>query len=160
MPMAWSRGQDRSGASNVILGAGDPEVLQGRDPYGALLEAGAALTGLMDELAEARRKNPTDDLTSALVHAEVDGQRGRGAGAVLHPARGGRQRHHPDHDQHGDAHPRREPRSAPHLAGRRRGRIATAVDEIVQYASPVVFMRRTATDQWPSPIRRSMRATS
>jgi methyl-branched lipid omega-hydroxylase len=30
------------------------------------------LTGLMGELAEERRKNPTDDLTSALMHNDLD----------------------------------------------------------------------------------------
>lgn len=58
-------------ATNVILGAGDPEVLAGRDLVTALFEAGSELIGLMDELVEFRRVNPTDDLTSALVHADV-----------------------------------------------------------------------------------------
>jgi cytochrome P450 len=55
-------------ATNVILGAGDPEFLGGKEPFTAILEAGMTLTALMDELAAKRRKDPTDDLTSALVH--------------------------------------------------------------------------------------------
>jgi cytochrome P450 len=55
-------------ATNVILGAGDPEFLGGKEPFTAILEAGMTLTALMDELATKRRKDPTDDLTSALVH--------------------------------------------------------------------------------------------
>jgi methyl-branched lipid omega-hydroxylase len=58
-------------ATNVILGAGDPDVLGGRDIVTALFEAGAQLIGLMNELVEFRRTNPTDDLTSALVHADI-----------------------------------------------------------------------------------------
>jgi cytochrome P450 len=58
-------------ATNVILGAGDPDMVGGKDVITAMFEAGITLTTLMNELAEARRANPTDDLTSALVHSEV-----------------------------------------------------------------------------------------
>ncbi|HLI45520.1 MAG TPA: cytochrome P450, partial [Acidimicrobiales bacterium] len=59
-------------ATNVILGAGDPDFFAGKaDPFTALLEAGMELTNLMNELAELRRANPADDLTSALVHNEL-----------------------------------------------------------------------------------------
>src|SRR3954471_14585232 len=58
-------------ATNVILGGGDPDFIGDRDPMTALFESGADLIGLMNELAEARRKNPTDDLTSKLVHNDV-----------------------------------------------------------------------------------------
>ena len=37
----------------------------------AMFEAGMQLTTLMNELAEQRRANPTDDLTSALVHNDL-----------------------------------------------------------------------------------------
>ena len=70
-------------ATNVILGGGDPEMM-GVPPEAftpgaidiatltnALFGAGIELIGLMNELAEFRRKHPTDDLTSALVNAEV-----------------------------------------------------------------------------------------
>src|SRR5204863_6497732 len=52
-------------ATNVTLGAGDPEMLGGRDPMTAMFEAGMQLSALMNELAEERRKAPRDDLTSA-----------------------------------------------------------------------------------------------
>ena len=58
-------------ATNVILGAGDPDMLGGRDIMTALFEAGITLTNLMNELAEFRRTNPVDDLTSELVHSDV-----------------------------------------------------------------------------------------
>jgi cytochrome P450 len=58
-------------ATNVILGGGDPEFMGDGDPLEALFTAGLALTGLMNELAEDRRANPTDDLTSKLVHNDV-----------------------------------------------------------------------------------------
>ena len=56
-------------ATNTILGAGDPEFLGDHpDILSALFGAGMTLTMLMNELAEARRKDPKDDLTSALLH--------------------------------------------------------------------------------------------
>ena len=57
-------------------------------------------------------QNPTDDLTSALVNAEVDGERltDAGAGVVLRPARRGRQRDHPQRHQPRHAGAHRAPR--------------------------------------------------
>ena len=50
-------------ATNVILGAGDPECIGDRDVATAFFKAGMQLTRLMNELAEQRRADPTDDLT-------------------------------------------------------------------------------------------------
>jgi cytochrome P450 len=59
-------------ATNVILGAGDPETLGGReDVVNAFLEAGMELTALMNDLVAHRRQHPSDDLTSKLVHNDV-----------------------------------------------------------------------------------------
>ena len=63
--------------SNVILGAGDPEYVGELGPdelIGALLTAGAELAGLMEEMAAERRENPTDDLTTALITPDDDGE--------------------------------------------------------------------------------------
>src|SRR5687768_12370094 len=63
-------------SSNTILGLGDPEYTPDPDnPLPTLMAAAVGLTQLATELAEARQKDATDDLMSALVHAEVDGQR-------------------------------------------------------------------------------------
>ncbi|MCU1393944.1 MAG: cytochrome [Ilumatobacteraceae bacterium] len=134
-------------ATNVILGAGDPEILAGRDPFNALLEAGMTLTGLMNEIAEDRRKNPTDDLTSALVHNTVgDDMLAPEEIApffiLLAVA--------------GNDTTRTATSYGAHLLtqnpDQRRiwlddidGVTPTAVDEIVRVASPVTFMRRTST---------------
>ncbi|QJY46415.1 cytochrome P450 [Pseudonocardia broussonetiae] len=62
--------------SNVILGASDPEyVPDAENIIVALLEAGNALAELMRDLGRHREQNPTDDVTSALVNAEIDGER-------------------------------------------------------------------------------------
>lgn len=59
-------------ATNVILGAGDPDMIGGQeDVMAALIGAGMELAGLMNELAEDRRRNPRNDLTSALVHNDL-----------------------------------------------------------------------------------------
>lgn len=59
-------------ATNVILGAGDPDMTGGgEDVMAALIGAGMELAGLMNELAEDRRRNPRNDLTSALVHNDL-----------------------------------------------------------------------------------------
>jgi hypothetical protein len=58
-------------ATNVILGGGDPEFFAGGDPMTVTFEAGIQLTQLMNGLADERRREPTDDLTSKLVHADL-----------------------------------------------------------------------------------------
>ncbi len=63
-------------ASNVIFSMGDPEVIgPDADSVVALLEAGATLTAIMEDLGRFRRVNPVDDITSALVNAEVESER-------------------------------------------------------------------------------------
>jgi len=62
--------------SNVILSMGDPDIVsEGTDPVLAFLDAGATLTGIMEELGEFRRDHPTNDITSALVNATIDAER-------------------------------------------------------------------------------------
>ncbi len=62
--------------TNVILGAGDteyvPDIMMA---IPALLTAGSELNQLFMELADDRRKTPTDDFTSVLVNAELEGER-------------------------------------------------------------------------------------
>ena len=61
--------------SNVILSDGDPEYIpEGTDPVMAFLEAGQELTDLMNELAAHRVDHPTDDLTTALITTNIDGE--------------------------------------------------------------------------------------
>ncbi|MBN9108846.1 MAG: cytochrome P450 [Pseudonocardia sp.] len=135
-------------ASNVVLGAGDPEyVPEGTDTVTAILTAAGGLAQLMRELGEERAKNPTDDVTSALVNAEIDGERltpdelasffillvVAGNETTRNAISWGLQllTEHPD-------------QRAIWLADID-GVTPTAVDEIVRVASPVIFMRRTCT---------------
>jgi cytochrome P450 len=62
--------------SNVILSNGDHEyVPEGTDPVLALLEAGATLNGIMQEVGKSRLEHPVDDITGALVSAEIDSEK-------------------------------------------------------------------------------------
>jgi cytochrome P450 len=135
-------------ATNVILGAGDQEILGGNeDVLGALLGAGMELTNLMNEIAEHRRTNPADDLTTALVRNDL-GEDMLAPNEVapffilLAVA--------------GNDTTRTATTLGMHLLGQNpdqrriwqddiEGTTPTAVEEIVRVASPVVFMRRTAT---------------
>ncbi len=133
-------------ATNVILGGGDPEFV-GDDILSALFGAGMTLTGLLNEVAEDRRKNPKDDLTSALIHAEVDEDvmtaEELGPFFILLAVAG--------NDTTRTAMSYAMQFLSENPEQRRiwqddiEGVTPTAVDEIVRYASPVVFMRRTAT---------------
>ncbi len=58
-------------ATNVILGGGDPEFVGEGDLIAKFFESGMQLAALMNDLAEQRRAEPTNDLTSQLVHNEL-----------------------------------------------------------------------------------------
>ena len=133
-------------ATNVILGGGDPEFV-GDDPVTAMLGAGMTLTQLMNELAVERRKDPRDDLTSALIHAEVGEdvmtQEELAPFFILLAVAGN------DTTRTAISYAMQFLHENP---DQRRiwqddldGVTPTAVEEIVRFASPVVFMRRTAT---------------
>ena len=58
--------------TNVILGFGDPDIATDFDEFFKVaMDIGAYATAL----AEDRRSNPGDDLTTSLVQAELDGER-------------------------------------------------------------------------------------
>lgn len=134
-------------ATNVILGAGDPEFLGGKEPFPAMLEAGMTLTAMMDELAAERRKNPTDDLTSALVHNTL-GEEMLAPEEVapffilLAVAGNDTTRTATTLGMHLLA---QNPEQRRIWQDDPDGVTTTAVEEIVRMASPVTFMRRTAT---------------
>jgi cytochrome P450 len=134
--------------SNIILSGGDPEFIpEGVDPISAFLEAGAQLAGLLNELAVVRRENPTDDLLSALVTTEVDGEQLSGdelaSFFILLSVAG----HETTRTalSHAITHLSQNPDQRALLLGDMERVMPTAVEEIVRYASPVVWMRRTLT---------------
>jgi cytochrome P450 len=67
---AWAR------LMNASLGASDPEFTQSPDEIEGFLEKTIAeVFDRCNKMIDERRENPTDDLTSVLVHAEVEGNR-------------------------------------------------------------------------------------
>ena len=58
--------------TNVILGAGDPDFATDLD---GLIMGAAGMFDYAQSLGESRLSNPTDDIASILMHAEVDGER-------------------------------------------------------------------------------------
>jgi len=134
-------------ATNVILGAGDPEMLGGRDPFGAMFEAGIQLSTLMSDLAEKRRAEPADDLTSALVHSDL-GEDMLAPNEIapffilLAVAGNDTTRTAISHGMHLLS---QNPDQRAAWQADLDGLTPSAVEEIVRVASPVTFMRRTAT---------------
>ncbi|MDE3008810.1 MAG: cytochrome P450 [Acidobacteriota bacterium] len=137
--------------SNVILSMGDPDVIPpGTDPILALLEAGATLTALMEELGSFRMDHPIDDITSALVNAEIESekltkQELASFFILLVTAGNETTRTALAHGLHAlSQHPdQRE------LLARDYDAIAkTATDEMVRWASPVIWMRRTLAQDY------------
>ncbi len=134
--------------SNIILSGGDPDFIpEGVDPITAFLEAGAMLAGLLNELAVLRRATPTDDLLSALVNTEVDGEQLSGdelaSFFILLSVAG----HETTRTalNHGITHLSQNPDQRALFLADIEGAMSTTVEEIVRYASPVVWMRRTLT---------------
>ena len=137
------------GRSNIILSFGDTEyVPEGEDPVLAFMNAGSDLAELMRELAAYRLQHPTDDLTSALVHANVDGESLTDAELssffiLLVVAGNETTRNAISHGLWAFSE-RPDQRAA--WAADFETVAPTAVDEIVRWASPVIFMRRTVTE--------------
>ncbi|MGI9062766.1 MAG: cytochrome P450 [Pseudonocardiaceae bacterium] len=132
--------------SNILLGAQDPEyVPPGTDLLAAVLGAATELIGLVKELGAARAADPTDDLISALVNAEIDGERltldELGPFFILLVVAGNETtRNAISWGVHLlSEHPDQRAAWAADVEGLTR----TAVEEIVRWASPVIFMRRT-----------------
>jgi cytochrome P450 len=135
-------------SSNTILGLGDPEYTEDMDnPMPQLMSAAMGLTQLATELAQDRQTNPTEDLMSALVHAEVDGQKlaphELGSFFILLLVAGNETTRNAISWGLKFLTEESEQRKiwAADFDGVQRG----AVEEIIRCASPVMFMRRTVT---------------
>jgi methyl-branched lipid omega-hydroxylase len=136
--------------SNEILGGADPEYHSQDDPNKVverLLMAGGSLHALVSELGASRRANPTDDLTSALVNASVDGEQLNdselGSFFILLVVAGNETTRNAI--AHGLDLLSQNPEQRALLMSDLDARLPGAVEEIVRVASPVVWMRRTAT---------------
>jgi len=135
--------------TNIILSGADPEFMS-EDLNVAvtqLLGAGAALAELVTNLATARAQAPTDDLVSALVTANIDGEQLTSAELasffILLVVAGNETTRNAL--SHGLMLLTEYPDQRALLLADLENRIGGAVEEIVRYSSPVIFMRRTLT---------------
>ena len=137
--------------TNVILGLGDPEYVPEQEEnaiLAALVTAGMDLIQMVSELGAERRANPGDDVISQLVNAQAEGDEvltdaELGSFFVLLVVAGNETTRNAI--AHGlwwmTQHPEQKAWWWEDFAGR----APQAVEEIVRYSSPVIFMRRTVT---------------
>ena len=134
-------------AADVLVSVADPEFFGDRRPIEVLGEALWTLTQFATELAAHREQHPGDDLMTALVQAEVEGERLThaeiGAFFVLLSVAGN------DTTRHTTSHAMRaltvNPDQRALLMEDLDGRLPAAVEEFVRWASPVLTFRRTTT---------------
>ena len=132
------------GWTNVILGAGDPDY---GGSFQSLMATSLEMYAYAQALGEDRRENPRDDITSALMQAELDGERLTasefGSFFILLVVAGN------ETTRNAISHGMKALTDFPDQrrlwwddfhAGAR-----NAVDEIVRWATPVISFRRTAT---------------
>ena len=148
MGVPESHYQEVFDCSNVILGAGDPEYVPADgDILSAIFNAGLTLQGIMEEVAESKRGMNSNDLTTALVNAELEDDKLTSAdlasffillvvagNETTRNAIGWGLKYLTDNPDQRQIWVNDFEKVAP-----------TAVEEIVRLASPVTYMRRTAT---------------
>lgn len=131
--------------TNVILGVGDPEIADSIDD---LMKAGLGLFSYAQALGEDRKANPRDDLTSALMTADVDGEaltaQELGSFFILLVVAGNETTRNAI--SHGMHLLTQHPDQRATWFGSFEEHTRTAVDEIVRYGSPVIHFRRTAVE--------------
>ena len=135
--------------TNLILSGADPEFIS-EDMDTAitqLLTAGKDLADLVSEIAAARVANPQDDVITALATANIDGEQltpaELGSFFILLVVAGN------ETTRTAISHAlnlfTKHPDQRALLLADLEGRLPGAVEEIVRYASPVIFMRRSVT---------------
>ncbi|MGZ7014611.1 MAG: cytochrome P450 [Acidimicrobiales bacterium] len=136
--------------TNIILGAGDAEYTP---DFMALMNAAVELSQMAQEIGRHCLDHPADDLTTAMMQAEVEGEDGTvhrlsaeelGSFFILLVAAGNETtRNAISHGMYAlTTHP--DQRQA--LAADFETAIPGAVEEIVRWATPVIHFRRTAVE--------------
>src|SRR6202451_3392083 len=135
--------------TNIILSGADPEFMSEdlNEAVTKLLGSGAALADLVTNLATARAQAPADDLVSALVTANIDGEQLTSAELasffILLVVAGN------ETTRTALSHAlmlfTEYPDQRALLLADIENRIEGAVEEVVRYSSPVLFMRRPLT---------------
>ena len=125
----------------------DPEVMGDDVPLVRIGMAAWTLREQAGAMIEDRRDNPTDDLLTALVQAEIDGERlttdeivsfyGLLCVAGTDTTR--------QSISHAMVEMTRNPDQKAWLLGDLEGRVSTAVEEMVRWATPIMTFRRTCS---------------
>jgi len=135
--------------TNIILSGADPEFISEdmNEAITQILTAGQELADLVTGLAERSQAEPRDDLVSALATANIDGEQLTPAElasffVLLVVAGNETTRNAISHSLNLFT---RHPDQRELLLADFEGRIGPAVEEIVRYVTPVIWMRRTVT---------------
>ena len=135
--------------TNIILSGADPEFISEdmNEAITQILTAGQELADLVTGLAERSQAEPGDDLVSALATANIDGEQLTPAElasffVLLVVAGNETTRNAISHSLNLFT---RHPDQRELLLADFEGRIGPAVEEIVRYVTPVIWMRRTVT---------------
>lgn len=129
--------------SNRFVGSDDPEYFVGEEK---IQEAQIEMFLYAQQLAEARRDDPQDDIITALLSAEIDGEQLSDMDfnlffLLLSVAGNETTRNAISHGMHALLD---HPDQWALLVEDPAGRIETATEEILRWASPVMYFRRTA----------------
>ncbi len=130
--------------TNVILGFGDPEITA---DYEAFVKVAMDIGAYAAALADDRRAHPGEDLTTSLVQAELDGERltsGEVASFFILLVVAGNETTR-NAISHGVLALSRHPDQRDVWWNDYDAMAPTAVEEVVRWASPVAYMRRTVT---------------
>ena len=135
--------------TNIILSGFDPDLISEDmdEAVGQILAAGAELGDLVTTLGQQRAEEPADDLVSALVTANIDGEQLTTAELasffILLVVAGN------ETTRNALSHSlpllTEFPEQRELLLADLEGRLEGAVEEVVRCATPVIFMRRTVT---------------
>jgi cytochrome P450 len=135
--------------TNIILSGADPEFLSDDmdEAVTQLLTAGQDLATLVTDLAAARQEHPADDLATALATANIDGEQLTPAELasffILLVVAGNETTR--TAISHALCLLTENPGQRELLLADLEGRLGGAVEEVVRYASPVIWMRRSVT---------------
>jgi cytochrome P450 len=131
--------------TNVILGAGDPDF---GGSYEVLMASALEMFQYAQELGQSRRDHPTDDITSIMMQAEVDGlqltAQEFGSFFILLVVAGNETTRNAI--SHGMRALTMYPDQRKAWFDDFEAHSRTAVEEVVRWATPVIHFRRTATE--------------
>jgi cytochrome P450 len=135
--------------TNIVLSGADPEFISEDMDVAItqLLTAGKDLADLVAEIAADRAEHPQDDVITALANANIDGEQltpaELGSFFILLVVAGNETTRNAI--SHGLNLLTQHPDQRELLLADLEGRLPAAVEEIVRYVSPVIFMRRSVT---------------